>query len=180
MHGNVDLVGVPFTVVSRTSSGSQSSQQYQMTRAPNPFQGYGLVDIDISLSAIIGPIIGQRGFIDGSPASGFQQKICTMTIPNSAESLTVTLAYTDLAGTALQNQITLSVKLSNGPALSTLAPTDPLGRAINWRPSNVAKLVAAKPVAGQAEIVLDIQTGQPTVNSLSCGLLHRSRWHSSL
>ena len=85
-----------------------------------------------------------------------------MTIPSSAKSLTVTLAYTDLPGNALQNQITLSVKLSNGTTLSPLAPTDPVGRTINWQPSNVAKIVAAKPLAGQAEIILNIQTGQPS------------------
>ena len=161
VHGTVDLVGTPFTVVSNTPSG-KSSRQYQMTRAPNPFQGYGLVNINNSLAVVIGPINGQRGFIDGSLASGFQQKIYAITIPNSAKSLAVTLAYTDLAGSALQNQITLSVKLSNGAPLSPLAPTDPLGRAINWQPSNVAKIVAANPLPGRAEIILDIQTGEPT------------------
>ena len=67
VHGAVDLVGTQFTVVSRRSSGSQSSQQYQMTPAPNPFQGFGLVDINNSLAVVIGPITGQRGFVDGSP-----------------------------------------------------------------------------------------------------------------
>ena len=162
VHGAVDLAGTPFTVISRTSSGSQSSKQYQMTPAPNPFQGYGLVDINNSLAAVIGPITGQRGFVDGALASGLQQKVYAMTIPNYAKCFTVTLAYTDLAGAALQNQITLSVKLANGATLRPLVPTDPLGRDINWQPSNVAKIVAAKPLAGQAEIVLDIQTGEPT------------------
>ncbi len=76
-----------------------------------------------------------------------------MTIPKSAKSLTVTLAHTDLAGNALHIQIILSVKRSNGATLSPLAATDPIGRSVNWQPPNVAKAVAANPLAGQAEIV---------------------------
>lgn len=161
VHGAIDLVGTQFTVVSQNKSGSHSSCEYTMTAAPNPFQGYGLVDINNSLSPVIGPITNQRGFVDSSLASGLQQKICTMNIPSSAKRLIVTLAYTDLPGNALQNQIVVSVKLSNGTSLSPLAPTDPMGRAINWQPSNVAKIVAANPLAGQAEIFLNIQTGEP-------------------
>ncbi len=162
VHGAVDLVGTQFTVDSQTQTGPKTSHQYMMTAAPNPFQCYGLVDINSSLSPIIGPITGQRGFVDSARPTGLQQTIYDrMTIPASAKGLTVTLAYTDLPGSALRNQITMSVRLSNGTILSPLTPTDPRSRDIAWTPSNVAKIVAANPLAGQAQIILDIQTGQP-------------------
>jgi subtilisin family serine protease len=165
VHGAVDLVGTPFTIVVRTPAGD-TSRQCVMTRAPNPFQGYGLVNIQNSLLPIVGSITGQRGFIDSALASGMH-KIYTMTIPSSAKSLAVTLAYTDAPSDALENQITLSVKLSNGSTLNPLAPTDPdvanRPQKIDWKPSNLAKISAASPPSGQADIFLNvISSKRPT------------------
>ncbi|KAH8646218.1 peptidase S8/S53 domain-containing protein [Xylariales sp. PMI_506] len=162
IHGAVDLVGTTFTVKTRKETGSPTSAQYKMTAAPNPFQGYGLVDINNSLVPIIGAVTGQRGYVDGSLPSGDQQKIYALDVPSTAKSLTVTLAYTDLPGAALQNHIDLSIKLSNGTTLLPLPPTDPVGRKFDWKPSNVAKVFATNPSAGEATIFVSVKSSEPS------------------
>lgn len=164
VHGAVDLVGTRFKVDSFKASGEAKTAYYTMTPAPNPFQGYGRVEINDSLYPIIGPISGQRGYVDGALPTGPQNRIYPISIPSSARSLTVTLAYTDLPGECLQNLITLSVKLSDGSMLHPLKPTDPMGRTFDWQPSNVAKIVASNLRAGQADILLDILTGEPSAS----------------
>ncbi|KAF4458531.1 peptidase S8 and S53 [Fusarium albosuccineum] len=161
VHGAVDLVGTGFTVVKCADPERPqvvTRQNYIMTAAPNPFQGYGLVNINNSLRPIVGPIEDQHGFLEGNISSGRNQVIRSLTIPENAQRLVITLAYTDPPGNALQNRISLGLRLPDIRIATPLTPTDPMGRAIDYSPSNVAKIVQDAPPAGIYYILLTVET----------------------
>ncbi|KAK4187342.1 peptidase S8/S53 domain-containing protein [Podospora australis] len=108
IHGAVDLVGTNFTVIARKyrdNKAPQTSKTYTMTKAPNPFQGYGRVDINNSLIPVTvasptGDVRG-RGSIDSTRPSGFQQKAHPLSSSGTTQTFVVTLAYTDPPGCGL-------------------------------------------------------------------------------
>ncbi|KAK4182781.1 peptidase S8 and S53 [Podospora australis] len=177
IHGAVDLVGTKFNYVSKLAKfdaggniiGTQpigSTKVITMTAAPNAFQGYGRVDINNSLLPLTtaGAATG-AGTLESTQKSVKGQKVKTVTIPRNAKTLTVTLAYTDVPGAALQNIITPYVVLTGpGSTHTPLPPTDPLGRTLVWKPSNVAKIVVpltlTGPPATTADVYVDVQTAQ--------------------
>ena len=75
----------------------------------------------------------------------------------------MSLACSDKAGEHLQNIIKLEVKAGDGTLLFPPPYSDPLNRTnLQWTQSNVAKIVHYLPPSSPPEILLTVETSDPT------------------
>ena len=154
VHGAVDLLGSAMEI---PSSGRASPRFVRMTRAPNGFQGFGLVNKSNSISPLRKRNQGTGGVIDSYRPSG-EFEIQKFSIPGFAKKVVVTLAYSDYPGPRMLNVLDLTLVYGTMVAWP-LAPTDPLDRQFSWTHPNVQKIVVEDDVpACDASIVLKIST----------------------
>ena len=153
IHGAVDLLG---TVMELPSVDGADRRTIGMTAAPNPFQGFGLVNVFNSVSPLLKLGQGTAGFIDGHLPPG-EHHIQEIAIPSGATKVIVTLSYTDIPGPSMRNILQISLRYGIFVAYPLL-PTDPLKRNIKWTHQNTQKIVVSLPPAVSASIFMMVQT----------------------